>query len=271
LVPHLKAVDYITAFELDGPHEFKFVSRFDLSFKRYFTPVRFEVYIDGEPVIKEWVGTFTFGTDRYAFDVGRHRLEILWRVRQITGSLDFVILSDGLRMLAWYGRDKAIQHMQSRLPPVAAPAKITRLELRDDIVEATNTEEFAREEYPLDNSFGSETLSTTQEITRSLTTELIVGEVVELTAKVGAKVLSIIEAEIGSKISSSVSEKIGETITRRHQIVCQVKPQSKVVYTVIWKKRVRLGPYTVHVDDASYCVNYQASFGLTFEIGSRQE
>jgi hypothetical protein len=266
--PATKEIDYLAAFELDGPHEFKFIWRYEPALLRLY-PLRFEIHIDGEILLEKRIGNFSWGVRRHWINVAGHALEISWKLNYLVGAMDYVHLSDGSRMLAWYDRSNAIHSIQKRLPPVAAPSRITRLEIKEPITEDYEAVEFDREEYPLDNSFGSDMLSIQQEITRTITTEFGMTAQIELSGQVGAKVLEMIKAELGAKVAVAASAKFGETVTRRQQIEFQVKPKEKVTYTVIWKRRIRKGQYSVEVDRNLHAVGYRAVVGLTFEVTSR--
>jgi hypothetical protein len=230
---------------------------------------KLDAFIDRQHVFNTYAGNYTFGVRRHKFDLEDREIELIWKMNYLRGGIDYIVLSSGATMLASYGRKVAPEKLGLTGADAMRSAEILRVKVGDDTVDSNDLAEIDREEFPLDNTSGSNMLTVQQEITRSLTSSIEVDKGAELNARLGAKLLSMIDAEIGGKLSANVSETIGQTTSRRQQLEFQVKPGDYVVYTVIWKKRVRKGRYRVTVNGVPHDMPYQASFGLSFEVNSR--
>ena len=129
--------------------------------------------------------------------------------------------------------------------------------------------EIASEEFPLDNSSGSDTLSVEYEVSKSLSTSLSITEKKQVEAQLKGTLLAVVESQLAAHLSRVTAHTIGETSTRRQQLKFSVKPGEAVVYTVTWKATARTGACYFLIDRRSLRVPYSVSYGLSFEISSR--
>jgi hypothetical protein len=122
------------------------------------------------------------------------------------------------------------------------------------------------EEFPLDNSHGTDTLSVEYEISKTVSNELSVRTDLEGRGSLNAGFLSILKAEIASRVSRQIGHVVGETVTRRQTLRFSVQPQSSVVYVVIWKRKIRAGNYLISSNGVQRFISYQLNYDLSYEI-----
>ena len=138
----------------------------------------------------------------------------------------------------------------------------------EDVPTSDQLEEINREEFPLDNSFGSEALSVEHEISRSVSSTLSVTNRSQIEARLKAKIFSVIEAQLSSHLERVINHTIGETFSQRQKVEFSVKPGASVLYTILWKTRRRTGKYVLSAGDELFPLLYEVRYGLSFEITS---
>lgn len=126
------------------------------------------------------------------------------------------------------------------------------------------------EEFPLDNSAGTDALKIEHEISKSVSNELSVDSSTQKGRVLNQGLISLLKLEISSNLSKHLGHNIGETITRRQKLVFTVQPRHSVVYKIIWKRKIRTASCGVLVDGRRSQVNYKASYDLTYEVKSEK-
>jgi hypothetical protein len=185
-------IDYASSFSLIRDHVF--------SFKRmggWLSDSR-EVGIDGQRVLLTRVG-YRKG-DKSARSAHSHIImiedapvQLLWKWNWVLrGDPAYIALLHGSRILVKYGSDREITKLKTRVGASLDHAKdMVTLRLLEDVLAADQLEEIAREEFPLDNRFGSEALSVEQEISRSVSAGLSVANRKQIEAQLkGYRVFS---------------------------------------------------------------------------------
>ena len=122
------------------------------------------------------------------------------------------------------------------------------------------------DEYPLDNRFGDQPITTVHQVSRESTNELSVDTSSKLDGKVGLTVLSAIKAEIEAQLSQQTGHKIGEKVTESQTLTFSVGAKSSVVYQVVWKRKVRSGERLYLAGGKSVTVPYRVNYGLSCEV-----
>ena len=154
-------------------------------------------------------------------------------------------------------------------PPAPATPPTTPVQIVGQGPLTETTEIVARDEYPLDNHFGSEVLTIEQEISRTVANEISLSHEVQLSASGNFDVLSFIKADLSAQFTRQTGVKVNDTVTRRQTIKFSAGAHQFVVYTVIWKRRVSQGTCYVSIQNAVQPIPYQVAFDLSFEIASR--
>lgn len=122
------------------------------------------------------------------------------------------------------------------------------------------------EEYPMDNTKGTEVLSSEIELSKRLEVELTVGWDSQTTLGTNASVLSIVRAELSKKLSESTGLNVGQSISRRQSIKLSVKPGRSVTHKVTWKRHIRAGKYVVAIGEQKIGIPYAMQGDLTYEV-----
>jgi hypothetical protein len=126
-----------------------------------------------------------------------------------------------------------------------------------------------KEDFPIDNLYGSEPIVIQQEITKEYTSSLNIDTGALLSAGFTTKCVSILESEVRAGFSRQVSHSMGTTTTRRQQVQFSVGARESVVYTVIWRAQAQEGTYSINLNGKSYGLAYHALYGLSFDISSK--
>lgn len=146
----------------------------------------------------------------------------------------------------------------------------TKIQIIGEQNVAEKTEVVDTQDYPLDNLAGSDVLTNETEITRTVTNELSIQTGIEVAGNLKLKLLTVVEADISAKLTKESGQTVGQTVTERRTLKFSVQPQSAVVYTVIWLRKVRSGEYVVSTDGNPLLVPYTVYYGLSYQVKSRK-
>ena len=261
-------IDYVAEFELGGPHEVRFRR---LTHFPYITDI-FETYIDGARKFTRPISSFDptqLRPQKHNLYIEGHRAAILWRWGAFTGDPVYMALLVEKRLVAKYGKTAEIA--KGGYLEVAyndMPSDLTKVQTVKEVRATNSIEELGSEEFPLDNQAGSDTLSVEHEVTKTISTTLLTESATQVQAKLGAKLLSVVETQISAKLSEKLGHAIGESVTRRQRLQFAVKPGERVLYVVRWRTTVRRGVFEVLIDNRKTHINFEARFGLSFEVDS---
>ncbi len=120
------------------------------------------------------------------------------------------------------------------------------------------------EDIPLDNRFGSSTLISEHQFTRSATNSLQIEYAHNLDGRIsgGVNLLGVLEVEIKKHFSKSIGIKVDETISRQVTITLEAPPKHSVHYRVIWKQTKRHGVIDYEFNGQLFQVPYTVNYGL---------
>jgi hypothetical protein len=131
----------------------------------------------------------------------------------------------------------------------------------------TETDEIVgKEEYPLDNRFGSSPFSTDRQVSKESTNELSVDVTKEVNGKLDLEIISAVKAEVAAQFSRTTGCKIGEKVTESQTLHFSVGPNQSVLYQVVWKRKVRSGEHLYMAGGAPVTVPYRIDYGLSCEV-----
>jgi len=264
----IHTIDYVALFEMAEPHEVRFRRLCPFP---YITDI-FETYLDGHQISARSISLFDLRQlrhQKHQFYIEGRPAAVLWQWSGFTGDPRYMALSVDQRLVAKYGKTNALAK-RGYLEPAEkdAPVALTKIRAVKELRASNSVEEIGSEEFPLDNRAGSDTLSVEHEVTKTITTTLSTESGVQYQAKLGAKFLSVVESQISAQLSEKYGHAVGESITRRQRLQFAVKPGERVRYVVRWRTTVRRGEYQVHVDAERIDVQFEARFGLSFEVAS---
>lgn len=152
----------------------------------------------------------------------------------------------------------------------AAPAQKS-LQFVQEIDVQESDEIVGTEEYPLDNRFGDQALSTARTVSRESTNELSVDSSGKLGGTLGLELYSAIKADIEAQLSQQIGHKVGEKITESQTLTFSVGPKASVVYEVLWKRKIRSGERLYMLDGDPVTVPYRVNYGLSCEVRTSAE
>ncbi|HXR40195.1 MAG TPA: hypothetical protein VN776_13940 [Terracidiphilus sp.] len=150
--------------------------------------------------------------------------------------------------------------------PMKQPPQAAAIQFIKELSVQESEEVVGTEEYPLDNRFGDQSLTTVHQVSRESTNELSIDTSTQVGGNVGLTVLSAIKAEIEAQVSQQTGQKIGEKVTESQTLTFSVGPKSSVVYEVVWKRKVRSGERLYLSGGQQMTVPYRINYGLTFEV-----
>ena len=140
--------------------------------------------------------------------------------------------------------------------------------IREEDVQET-VEVVGVEEFPLDNAAGTDVLSVEHEISKTVSNELSITESASLDGGLDLGLLAALKIQVSVNLTKQLGQNIGETVTRRQVLHFTVQPQRRVTYSVIWKRRVRVGTCSIMVNDKPSRVSYRVNYDLSYEVKSR--
>jgi hypothetical protein len=136
-----------------------------------------------------------------------------------------------------------------------------------DPLEASHV--IACEKIPLDNRHGSTALTMDYEVSRTITSEISIENLVEGSAEMGASLVTALKMNLATKLSERVGRKERESITRRRMLHLGVEAGKAVVYVITWKIKIRTGEYEVLLDNgAKIMIPYRIQYDIAPEITS---
>lgn len=154
---------------------------------------------------------------------------------------------------------KSMEMAESTLPKFEILEEINTVE-REDILETKR--------YPLDNRAGSDTLESTEVISKTIKSELTLENQHLLDAGVNVAGLRMIGAQISSRVGKSTSHSVGQSITRSQSLTFKAAPGSYSIYTVVWKQTTREGTYVVEINNKRAEIPYKMILDLSYEVSS---
>lgn len=144
-----------------------------------------------------------------------------------------------------------------------------------EILGESNVREYTEivdtEKLPLDNRYGSDVLVIEHEFSKTVTSDISVETTQQIEGQVGLEFLNLLKAEVAALLSRKIGFNSGESTTRRCTLRFSVKPGDFVIYTIVWKRKVRSGAYTISVGNRSVVLPFDARFGLEYEVTSQLE
>jgi hypothetical protein len=154
---------------------------------------------------------------------------------------------------------RAMEVAESSLPKVQVIEEINVVE-KQELLET--------KQYPLDNRGGTESIESTEQISKTVSTDVTIGEERLREAGVNIAGLKVIDAQIKGSISRSTSQSVGESITRSQSLTFKAAPGSFVVYTVVWTQKVREGTYILDVNGKRTEAPYRVIVDLSYQVSS---
>jgi hypothetical protein len=148
-------------------------------------------------------------------------------------------------------------------PPVPGPRP--QIQFVKELNVQESEEVVGTEEYPLDNRFGDQAITTVHQVSRESTDEISVDTTSHLGGKVGLDVPAI-KAEIEAQISQQIGHKIGEKVIESQTLTFSVGPKSSVVYLIVWKRKVRSGERLYLSGGNPVTIPYRINYGLSCEV-----
>jgi hypothetical protein len=122
------------------------------------------------------------------------------------------------------------------------------------------------DDFPLDNTFGTDELVSEQQVSKESTSELTLETTSQLNGKLGLKLFSALEAEVSTLLSKKTGATVGQKTTETKTLRFTVKEGSSVVYQVIWKRKVRAGEYVYWAQGSHLTVPYRIHYGLSHQV-----
>lgn len=175
---------------------------------------------------------------------------------------EFILIVDGVEYLAL---DEIVTAHEQPLKVVKQPpAQIIREENIQETVQIVDIEEF-----PLDNSAGTDALTVEHEVSKTVSNELSITTSTTVSGTLEADLLTILKLEVSASLSKQLGQNIGETITRRQTLHFTVQPHYSVTYAVVWKRKTRTADCLVFVNSKLDRISYKVNYDLSYEVKSR--
>jgi hypothetical protein len=133
----------------------------------------------------------------------------------------------------------------------------------EHVVESEET--VSVDDYPLDNTFGSEPFTTEHTVSKESTNELTLEKAHQVGGTAGLSV-PYVKAEVAAHLSWKTGTLIGQRVTETQTLRFSVGANRKVVYQVIWKRKVRTGEQLFLTDGGPLRVPYRLTYGLSLEV-----
>ena len=229
---------------------------------------RFQVNVDGENVFSGPAsGLVPSGTANLHID--GTPIVLRWQWTRWRGPV-YILLERHGEILAQYGNDWESEILGYRVRPTngSSPQRITQSRLIREEVSSEAVNEFASDEFPVDNRFGLDAVKIEQEVSKTLSITLTCEERELLKVGISATVVGVLKSQISTDLSRRLHLTIGEAVTKRHTVRFSVRAGDAVIYELKWKNKVRDGVYLASVDGKQVRVPYQICFGLTYKLTS---
>ena len=122
----------------------------------------------------------------------------------------------------------------------------------DDELQAEEEVVIAVEYMPLDNRFGSSTVVSEHEFTRTEKTNLILNETRELQGSIKGEFWSVIQANVQNTLAETLGVEIDSEISRRVSIKLEAPPGKLVRYRISWRQTKRTGKVTLVINSVNF-------------------
>lgn len=169
-----------------------------------------------------------------------------------------------------FNHSKSSEHIQNISIPIESTLSEPFKILREFDVEE-DTEILSVDELPLDNRFGSQVLILEQEFSKSANNEISFESTQEQQGKVTADFLRILKAELTLDLSKNIGYKYGESTTCRYITKISVNTGDFIIYTIIWKRKIRRSNYEIQIENQRYIISVVARYGVDYEITSKRK
>lgn len=163
-----------------------------------------------------------------------------------------------------------VQADGATVPAVAASAPAPEIQFVKELSAVESDEVLGIEDYPLDNSFGSEPLQTDRQISKECTNDLSTLVDEQESHKLGVTLFSALKADVATRVSKQIGSKVGEKVTESQTLHLSVGVKSAVLYQVIWKRKVRTGEHLYMANGSPVTVPYRVNYGLSCEVHSAE-
>jgi hypothetical protein len=147
-------------------------------------------------------------------------------------------------------------------PHAASPA----LQFVKELSCTESDEVIGREEYPMDNRFGSSPFSTDRQVSKETTNELSVDVTAGVKGGVNAQIITAIKAEVEAQFTRQTGHKVGEKVTESQTLHFTVAANQAVLYQVVWKRKVRTGEQLYMASGIPVTIPYRVDYGLSCEV-----
>ncbi len=167
---------------------------------------------------------------------------------------------------------KLFAEIGAQLKQIASPVALTddtsreTFEILDHSEVENAIETVDREDFPIDNRFGSNPIDVEHEFSKTVTNQITIEQSKKIKAGLGLDLMKVLSAELSSVLSRKLGCFHGESITRKYSLRFSVKPGDRIIYSVIWKRHAQSGTYLIKTNGGVFAMPFQAHFGLTYEI-----
>jgi hypothetical protein len=234
---------------------------------------RLDVFVDQDLVMSNFASSWQslfHGESLYRFEIDHQQVIIRWKWSQWGDPL-YILLESRGNILAKYGNEKNLKKIGNSLSKNVLEAKSlirSRLLKDKDCTDSVST--FDSEEYLLDNRHGSESMTVEQEISKTTTNNLTIEEGALNKLDMTAGITSVIKGQIAKDLSEQIGVVVGQTVSKRHTFRFSVSPGDAVIYTIVWKNRVRNGTYNFLINQENVTFPYQVQYDLLYGISSKR-
>jgi hypothetical protein len=153
-------------------------------------------------------------------------------------------------------------------PSVASSLEADSINFLDEKIYEENDTIIGTEEIPLDNRFGSSTLVSEHEFTRTATTHLKIERDKNIESRFKVGLWSVLEAEVRSNLAKAIGLELKDQVSRRVTVKFEAAPGKLVRYKVLWKQNTRKGIFSIRVGTQTVQLPYSVTFGLYHSIES---
>ncbi len=166
----------------------------------------------------------------------------------------------------------AIQYVKAKASPAAATVPTPQhspdaaIQFVKELSCTESDEVVGREEYPLDNRFGSSAFSTDRQVSKETTNELSIDVTADVKGTLNAEIMTVIKAEVAAQFTRQTGHKVGEKVTESQTLHFTVAANQSVLYQVVWKRKVQTGEHLYMANGAPLTIPYRADYGLSCEV-----
>ena len=258
-------INYTGEIIVNKPHTVSIVSNWGVFLDR------FNVLIDGKTVFTQSVDAIFRAVGSEILIIDNEPVQIRWRWNRVWGNPIYILLEHDGIVLSHYGDETKVKQLNVRITQSELQQKrLVQSKLGKEIVTSEHKQEFAIDDYPIDNRHGSDAISIEQEVSKTSSTNITCEDKELSKLGVSASILKVLTGQISTEISKRLHVSFGETVVKRHMMKFSVKPGDSVVYEVIWKNKLRSGKFLAYVDNQEVSIPYEACYGLIFELNSKR-